>query len=100
MEVILNGGELYSFDFRPIFAYMVGLTVNSNADNAKISWRIILRINGLLKVCPFIILLVNLRKIPAVLIGKKNLEVRPTAVNKVRLDFCDGTLTYFFFCIG
>ena len=30
---------------------------------------------------------------PAVLIGKKNLEVRPPAVNKVRLglDLCNGT---------
>ena len=78
----------YYFDFRQL-ANVVGLTVSSNADNAKISWRITLRINGPLKVCPF--LLVDLRKtgnlnISAVLIGKKNLEVRPTAVNKVRLD--------------
>jgi hypothetical protein len=63
------------------------LTVSSNADNAKISWRITLRINGLLKVCRFFIFYCSQftkESYLTVLIGKKNLEVRPTAVNKVR----------------
>ena len=76
------------FDFN--FAVLI---VNSNADNAKIFWRITSHTNGLLKVrCYFFFFSLasqfTKRLLLVVLVGKKNLEVRPTAINKVRLVRC------------
>ena len=61
MEVTLNGGEFIFTPFLFFFLFFflglgldltyVQLTVNSNVDNLKTSWRITLLINGLLKVC-------------------------------------------------
>jgi len=87
--VILNGGKLFIVLALLTFLLIGRLTVNSNADNVKISWRITLRTNGPLKVRHYILLSqfgkegIYKSTLPAVLIGKKNLEVRPTAVNKV-----------------
>jgi hypothetical protein len=78
----------------------VGLTVSFNADNAKISWRITLRINGLLTVCPFYIFYYSqftTKWYLTVPIKKKNLEVRPTAVNEVRFEEFNKNLFSFLY---
>ena len=87
--MILSGGEclftVLGVGWLVLMAFFFCLD-NSSVVSARICWRIIWRIRGLLKVCFWFLVACNVVLIILfylVLVGKKNLEVRPTAVNKV-----------------